>query len=338
MNLAKKRTDWRQPNKMNEFEEQDTLSTNRLINTGLFLIVILTSSLLISLYVSRKPSENNIKVVVEDNVFASINLEAKSAIVYDINNNRTLFQKNADVILPLASITKVLSVITALDLLPNNAIVVINTDFLKESGDSGLYGQEKWKLDDLIDFSLTSSSNDGIAAIAGAAGAIASGTNNLPTNRQDFVLLMNEKAKKIGMRSSYFRNETGLDISPTLSGAYSSAREVAALFMYALKERPEIFQATTENKFNLRSLNNIVHKVENTNDDVNKIPGLIASKTGYTDLAGGNLAIAFDAGINRPIIVVVMGSSENGRFNDVLALTRETYDYIKGDGSKTSMR
>jgi D-alanyl-D-alanine carboxypeptidase len=44
---------------------------------------------------------------------------------------------------------------------------------------------------------------------------------------------------------------------------------------------------------------------------------LIASKTGYTDLAGGNLAVAFDAGVNRPIVIAVLGSSREERFSDV---------------------
>jgi D-alanyl-D-alanine carboxypeptidase len=50
---------------------------------------------------------------------------------------------------------------------------------------------------------------------------------------------------------------------------------------------------------------------------LNKIPSLIASKTGFTDLAGGNLAVIFDAGFEYPIIVVVLGSSQTGRFTDV---------------------
>jgi len=62
----------------------------------------------------------------------------------------------------------------------------------------------------------------------------------------------------------------------------------------------------------------------NTNIFVDKIPNLIASKTGFTDLAGGNLVIAFNADINRPIIISVLGSTEEGRFTDVLQLIEAT--------------
>jgi D-alanyl-D-alanine carboxypeptidase len=54
----------------------------------------------------------------------------------------------------------------------------------------------------------------------------------------------------------------------------------------------------------------------------------LASKTGYTDLAGGCLVVAFNAGINHPIIIVVLGSSPDGRFSDVLNLASTTLAYI----------
>ena len=66
----------------------------------------------------------------------------------------------------------------------------------------------------------------------------------------------------------------------------------------------------------------------NTNQETGKFPLLIASKTGYTDLAGGNLALAFDAGFNRPIIIVVLGSSYEGRFADAEKLVWATLAYL----------
>ena len=73
---------------------------------------------------------------------------------------------------------------------------------------------------------------------------------------------------------------------------------------------------TRYSSFIFAALSNIRHSVRNTNDSVNNIPGLIASKTGYTELAGGNLVFAFDAGINHPIIVSILGSTQEGRFVD----------------------
>jgi D-alanyl-D-alanine carboxypeptidase len=63
-------------------------------------------------------------------------------------------------------------------------------------------------------------------------------------------------------------------------------------------------------------------------DKATDIPGLIGGKTGYTDLAGGNLAIVFDADIGHPVIVVALHSTKEGRFEDVRALTEYAHTLI----------
>ncbi len=70
------------------------------------------------------------------------------------------------------------------------------------------------------------------------------------------------------------------------------------------------------------------HDAINTNDIVSRIPNLIGSKTGYTDLAGGNLTVAFDAGFDRPIIITVLGSSREERFTDVLKLVNAVQEAV----------
>jgi len=57
---------------------------------------------------------------------------------------------------------------------------------------------------------------------------------------------------------------------------------------------------------------------------VTSIPGILLSKTGYTDLAGGNLVVVFDAGINHRVAVVVLGSTQTARFTDVEKLIHAT--------------
>lgn len=307
------------------------LDNKRLINLALLLILVLSIAFLVSSYSSRGIRINDRKNTVREfqiNPFENIYIEARVAIVYDLKNSNIIFSKNSDESLPLASIAKVLSAVTAIDLLPEGTIVSVDRVFLSEEGDSGLFGNERWKLTDLIDFSLISSSNDGIAAIAGAAGALNSKNENLEINHKEFIEKMNVKAQEIGMLQSHFNNVTGLDINETLSGGYSSAKDVALLFGYVLRSHPEIFEATRYESLKVESQSNISHKAENTNTDIRNIPGLIASKTGFTDLANGNLAIAFDPGVGRPIVVVVLGSSANGRFNDVKLLTNTTLEYL----------
>ena len=99
---------------------------------------------------------------------------------------------------------------------------------------------------------------------------------------------------------------------------------MARLFTYILQNHPEIFEATRTARFVTYSLDKISHTAVNTDAEINNIPGIIGSKTGYSDLAGGNLAIVYDASINYPIIVVVLGSTYDERFTDVLSLVKAT--------------
>lgn len=65
-----------------------------------------------------------------------------------------------------------------------------------------------------------------------------------------------------------------------------------------------------------------IHLAKNTNEIADSLEGLLASKTGYTELSGGNLVVAVNVGLNRPIIVAVLGSSHSGRFDDTIELVK----------------
>ena len=138
---------------------------------------------------------------------------------------------------------------------------------------------------------------------------------------------MNDFAKEIGLSNTHFINESGLDVSKGVSGGYGTAEDVAKLFSYAVDNHIEIFDVTKEKNQAFTSENNIVHQGTNTNKIIESIPGLIASKTGLSDLAGGNLVIEFTPIPDHPVIIVVMGSTTQGRFDDMLTLVRATQKY-----------
>ena len=252
------------------------------------------------------------------NVFEDVSLEAKATFVWDVNKRKAIYSHNEEAQLPLASLTKLMTVITAMNILPEYSVVTIDKKAILEEGDSGLFENEKWNLSDIVKFTLISSSNDGASAIASIAGLLKS---NFPSKEDEskkiFTRVMNENGKKIGLNQTYFINPTGLDTNESVGGGYGSARDMSLLMEYAIINNLEIFEATRYNEFEFVSLSDINHTAVNTNLAVNSLPGLIASKTGFTDLAGGNLIIAFDAGINRPIIVTILGSTQEGRFRDM---------------------
>jgi D-alanyl-D-alanine carboxypeptidase len=136
------------------------------------------------------------------------------------------------------------------------------------------------------------------------------------------------RAKELGLTHTIFKNPTGLDLSPTEPGAVSSARDVALLLEYLITNYPDIVNGTTAEEARIYAENGVYYDIENTNNIVRDIDGIIASKTGYTDLAGGNLVIAFDVALGRTIVVVVLGSTYTGRFTDVQSLADAARSYI----------
>ena len=290
------------------------------------LIILFVASLIFDLKIDRRdistPSGAALKT------FPEVELFARAAYVYDVRGQEVLFAKNEDQRLSLASLTKVMSALVASELSPPNSTITIVNGALLAEGDSGLYGGEKWNLKDILDFSLVTSSNDGMRAVALALGAISRSSATEDEIITDFVMEMNRRAGELGLKNTYFWNETGLDETDVKGGAYGTASDMAKLVEYILSNKPELLNATKEISGTFQSLDNFVHVGKNTNSIIDRIPGLVASKTGSTDTAGGNLVIVFDPELGRPIIVSVLGSTPEGRFRDVETLVKAALEYI----------
>lgn len=262
------------------------------------------------------PASTNSDVKNEENPFANIALEARSAIVIDVKQNKVLYQKAPDTQWPLASITKLMTALVAREIVDEGAVIPVTAEALSQDGESGFALGDRFSYRKLSDLVLLTSSNDGAYALAASAGNALSTTD--PASA--FVKAMNVRAKELGLDSTYFRNPTGLDISETEAGAYGTASEVAELMEYLLANHPDILEETTKRNSAVYSESGGRHNAENTNVIVDAVTTVLGSKTGYTTLAGGNLVMAFDAGVNRPVVVVVLGSSHQGRFRDMLRL------------------
>lgn len=245
---------------------------------------------------------------------------AKSVSIYDMDTETFIYKKNAEEVMPLASLAKVMSVVVALETLSEDHVFTINKEALSETGDNGLLVDERWGRDELLKYALVVSSNDAMHAIADEAGRVIDPAATDP--RAVFVLRMNERSEELGFSKFDFSNESGLDLEtePVKNGAYGSGREMAKLFAYAVETYPEIFSATIQKTFDVASFDK-AHVGENTNPFVEDINGLLASKTGFTNLSGGNLVVALKAPNNARIIVTVLGSTFDERFSDIKALS-----------------
>jgi len=251
--------------------------------------------------------------------FDDVEISGKAAIVYDLVTGETLYEKNSRSQLPLASLTKLLTVYAAAETLQEKSVVTISETALLLEGDSGLSVGESFTFGDLARLALVASSNDGAAAIAETA-SIARAT----TGRN----LLAGAASAMGLSQTYALNGTGLDESTSVAGGYGSARDIALLSGALLTIAPDIARSTTEPSVTVRSREGKVHTLRGTNPGIVRVPNALLSKTGYTDLAGGNLAVVYDAGIGHPIAIVVLGSTIDGRFSDVNRLIQRTGEHF----------
>lgn len=259
--------------------------------------------------------------------YSHLSLIAKSAIVYDLSNGKMLYAQNAYAQLPLASITKLLTLYAASSVLSSNSTVTMTPAAVSQDGDAadnGFTAGETFTFEDIARLTLAASSNDGAEAIAEAADA----EQNTTT-----TALLASAASALGLTQTYAVNASGLDVNATQSGGYASAHDVAVLAGALIKKAPSIAQATALPSISITSQQGVAHSFANTDIDVKRFPNLLLSKTGYTDLAGGNLVIVYDTGIDHPIAIVVLGSTESGRFTDMQQLMRATLAYFGGASS-----
>ena len=230
-------------------------------------------------------------------------LTAKAAVVYDPVSGTVLFAKNAEEPLPLASLTKLMSAETVLARADQTKPITITSRDIASEGDWNFLVGESWSVGELLRLGLVASSNDAIAAAAAALG-------------ENPAELMNLEAQTLGLMQSHFLNPTGLDVGPTTAGAYGSALDIAVLAGVFVRNYPELFGATVTPEVTIGSGERTL-SAASTAVPLVSIPGLLGAKTGYTDLAGGNLVAAFDIEVGRPLIIAVLGSTREGRFEDV---------------------
>lgn len=266
------------------------------------------------------------KATLGTDPFSALHLKAAAVYVFDIKKNKAIYAKNENAQLPLASLAKLMTALVAVLNIPDYEIVTITSDAIKEEGDSNFTVGERWSLKNIIGLTLMSSSNDGAAAIASAFDLVAE--RNESKGSETFVDKMNEMARDLGLKQTYFLNETGLDINGDTSGAYGSAKDVSKLMIHIFNKESAIVEITSYDSAVVNSFEG-EHKIKNTNRIISDIPGLVFSKTGYTDLAGGNLAIIFEAGPQKPVVISILGSTEEGRFDDMKSLISATLQSIQ---------
>lgn len=242
-------------------------------------------------------------------------LTAVSAVVVDSKTKTVLFNKNADQIRSLASITKLMTAMVLLDLPIDwkSTVVISEADM---AGDHHVEIGEKYSLEDLWNVALIGSSNTAINALVRSSGL----------TKEQFVALMNQKAADLRISSARFIEPTGLSERNMASGL-----DTARLLIDALKF-DKIYSTVQIAEYYSHPFGGKAKRVWTTNWLLtNWIPNNfkmenIAGKTGYIDSSGYNFAVSLSNDKRRVITVVVLGASTNeSRFAEARDLAEWTF-------------
>lgn len=246
---------------------------------------------------------------------------ASAALVYNPLTKHVSFQKNADTVFGIASITKIMTALVALEHVGRDEIIRISTNAIGTDGAEGnLMAEEHFALHDLIALMMTGSSNDAAVAIAEHIGGLY-GAMSFEESQDLFTGMMNKKAQVLGMQHTWYQNSTGLDIDEKagmLSNS-STARDLAILIEYTLQHYPAIWDANTQ-VLSITSQEGFVHPIATTHHLLESMPGIISGKTGFTDAAGGALVTIADVPLGEKQSIIILGSTLSDRFSDTKRL------------------
>lgn len=247
----------------------------------------------------------------------ALEINSKNAILYNLNNDKIVFEKNSDEITSIASLTKIMTTIVAIENIQNldEKIKITNRDFygLYDASLAGFKVGDDVTYRDLLYGTMLPSGAEASQALA----------NNISGSIDNFVQLMNEKAKELGMKNTHFVNTSGLDID----NHYSTVYDVSILLKYCLKNKTfkMIFEATSyktsNNQLTFYSTYKYTAMKYNYKNDY-----ILGAKTGYTDDAGKCLAsIAYDK--NNDILYLLVTTGANISTDDAYHIKDATKIY-----------
>ena len=221
----------------------------------------------------------------------AVSTSAAAAILMDADSGRVLYEQNADEQMLIASTTKVLTALVAIEHGVLSDTVKVSREAAHTEGSSMYLKEgEELTLETLLYGLLLCSGNDAAVAIADHVGGSQAG----------FVKLMNEKAGDLGMTASSFANPNGLDAE----GHYSTARDMARLACAAVENETLLRIAST------RSIIIGGRTMRNHNKLLTFTEGCIGLKTGYTKAAGRTLVSCAERGGQRLVAVTLQDGND----------------------------
>lgn len=258
------------------------------------------------------------------------NLHALSAVLMDADSGRVLEEKEGNVMRPMASTTKIMTCILALEEgNPEDEVVVSAEAARQPAVHLGMREGQSFRLGDLLYSLMLESHNDTAVAIAEYIGGSVEG----------FAKKMNKKAMEIGCGHAYFITPNGLDASDKMGAHSISATDLATIMSYCVLKSPKAEQFITITRTNSYSFQDLSgtnsYSCQNHNSFLNMMEGALSGKTGFTGDAGYCYVGALKRD-NRTFVVALLGcgwpNNKNYKWEDTRKLMEyaiENYTYKK---------
>ncbi len=235
-------------------------------------------------------------------------IRAKSALLMDYETGTILYEKNSHEKRPMASITKIMTLLLAMEALEDGRLSLDDTINVSEHAASMggstvfLEAGETFPVSTILEAIIVASANDGSVALA----------EKISGSHEAFVKKMNQRAQELGMKNTHFSNCTGLPAE----NHYTTAYDIAIMSRELLKY-PEFFKWST---IWLDYMRDGETMLVNTNRLVRFYEGCDGIKTGYTDEAGHCISASAKRGNLRLISVILGAPSSQIRFDEARKL------------------
>lgn len=240
---------------------------------------------------------------------------AKSAILVETSSGKIIYEKNKDEKRSPASMTKIMTLLLTMERLENNSISLEDkvrvSKHAASMGGTQIFIEENSEVDikTLIKGIAIASANDAAVAIAEYIGG----------TEENFVNMMNEKAKKLGCKNTNFKNPHGLDEEGHYTTAYDLSLISRELIKYPLALK---LTSTYEDYIEVSGEN---HWLVNTNKLIRFYSGMDGLKTGYTSNAGYCLTATMEKNNMRLLSIVMGEDSKENRNNDTISMMEYGY-------------
>jgi D-alanyl-D-alanine carboxypeptidase (penicillin-binding protein 5/6) len=249
----------------------------------------------------------------------NLTLNAKASILVNMNSGKILFEKQANVRLPIASLTKIMTLVIILDKIDDHSIkwtdTVTPSLYAVSMMGSKINFQvgEELSVEDMFKGIIMASGNDAAIAMA----------EHVSGSVDKFVKAMNNKALQLQLSNTHFINPHGLPNN----NHYSSAFDIAKMSMELIK-RPDVIKYSNL-PFDYIMIGENRKRIFNTNTLIRIAPEVDGLKTGYTPAAGYCLAATASFQENR-LVAVVLGEPDRSLRNiETLELLRWGYSFYK---------